>query len=234
MKIRWIVWLGSMILAACQSSPRYVVEGRITGYEGRILLVTPNVTGVWDTLGNMLSIDGTFLFEGNVTEPVMAEIVAPGTKIRIPLLIENSGFKVEANMPDFSTYVINEGGVLQQQRNEFRKKELEIKEKKDSLRLEYEKDYGKDYFGQLQIRGLLSKVDVLYDQAEDDFLRQHDNIVSAAIVYGRMQTYYGKKRLHEKYALLGENARNTVPGLLLKPYVDKESHIIVGGIAPNF
>lgn len=232
--MRWIVWLGSMILAACQPSPHYVVEGRITGYEGRILLVTPNVTGEWDTLGNMLSIDGTFLFKGNVAEPVMAEIVLPGTKVRIPLLVENSEFKVEAKVSDFSTYVVSGGGVLQQQRNEFRKKELEMKEKKDSMRLEYEKVYGKDYLGQLQIRGLLSKVDELYDPMEDDFLCQHDNIVSAAIVYGRMQTYYGKKRLHKKYELLGENARNSVPGLLLKPYVDKESRIIVGGIAPNF
>ena len=148
-----------MILAACQPSPHYVVEGRITGYEGRILLVTPNVTGEWDTLGNMLSIDGTFLFKGNVAEPVMAEIVLPGTKVRIPLLVENSEFKVEAKVSDFSTYVVSGGGVLQQQRNEFRKKELEMKEKKDSMRLEYEKVYGKDYLGQLQIRGLLSKVD---------------------------------------------------------------------------
>ena len=64
--MNWIVWLGSMILAACQPSPRYVVEGQITGYEGRILLVTPRVTGTWDTLGNVLSTDGTFLFVGSV------------------------------------------------------------------------------------------------------------------------------------------------------------------------
>ncbi len=234
MKMNWIVWLGSMILAACQPSPRYVIEGQITGYEGRILLVTPRVTGTWDTLGNVLSADGTFLFEGSVKEPVMAEIVAPDTRLRVPILVENSEFKVEANIPDVSTYAIDGGGVLQQQRNELRKKELEIKVQKDSMRLEYEKIYGNDYFGKLQIRGLLSKMDERYSEVESDFVRQHDNLVGAAVVYGRMQTFYRAKRLHERYALLGENARKTVPGLLMKPYVDKESRIIVGGTAPDF
>ena len=195
---------------------------------------TEAVFVIFGVLGNVLSADGTFLFEGSVKEPVMAEIVAPDTRLRVPILVENSEFKVEANIPDVSTYVINGGGVLQQQRNELRKKESEIKMQKDSMRLEYEKIYGNDYFGKLQIRGLLSKMDERYNEVESDFVRQHDNLVGAAVVYGRMQTFYRAKRLHERYALLGENARKTVPGLLMKPYVDKESRIIVGGTAPDF
>ena len=234
MKMRWLFWLGGIMFAACQPSPHYMMEGRISGYEGRVLLVTPEVTGGWDTLGNVLSTDGTFLFEGHVKEPVVAEIVAEDTKLRVPLLVENVRFKVEADVKKISTYVVDGGGYLQRQWNELRKKELEVMEKKDSVRLEYEKIYGKGHFGQLQAHGALVKMNAFYDQVEDDFLRQHDDIVSAAIVYGRMRTFYGEKRLHEKYALLGENARNTVPGILLKPYVDKESRIIVGGIAPDF
>ncbi len=233
--MRRVLWISCLLFAACQSTPRYTVEGRVSGYEGRVLLLTPKVTGDWDTLGSVLSADGTFTFSGELTEPVLAEILAVNANLRIPLLLENAIFTVEADAAHPADYVVGGGGDLQHLRNGFLEKEMEIKAIKDSMRAEYEKIYGKDdYFGRLQIRGLLIKIDTLYDKAEDEFLRQNDNIVSAAIVAGRRKKLYEQKRLHEKYALLGNTARSTVPGLLLKPYVDKESRIIVGGTAPDF
>ena len=107
------MWISCLLFAACQSTPRYTVEGRVSGYEGRVLLLTPKVTGDWDTLGSVLSADGTFTFSGELTEPVLAEILAVNANLRIPLLLENAIFTVEADAAHPADYVVGGGGDLQ-------------------------------------------------------------------------------------------------------------------------
>lgn len=83
---------------------------------------------------------------------------------------------------------------MQKLRNEFRKKELELQRECDSIRKEYEAEYGKDdYFSRLQIKGLLLRYEDLYDEAEDEFLKANDNIVSAALLAWENGAFDGKK-----------------------------------------
>lgn len=222
------------LLVSVQASSQYLVSGKIENHGGRILLLAPTVSGACDTLGNSISADGTFCFKGSVDAPVAAEIHAVNTRLRFPVYLEKGNYKIEVDAEHPASYRVEGGGEMQRLWNEFRETELALSRQRDSLRAFYEKEYGKeDYFGRLQIKGVMNEYAELYDKAEEAFIREHDNLVSAGLLAGRCQTLVRNKKLSEKYALLGEQARNSVQGRWLKSYADKIARIIVGGTAPN-
>ena len=231
---RFIYLLLCGVLASCQYSHNFTINGKIDHYEGRVLLLAPQESGDCDTLGNIVTADGCFTFSGECAQLVVAEIVPVNAKFRIPVFLEDGVYEVEANLKKPQEYMISGGGKLQELRNQFRLEELKIKAFCDSMRTEYTKQYDtKTSFGRLQVQTLLSKLDTLYDQAEERFIRQHDNVVSASLVYYRMHQLFGQKCLHQKYELLGENAKQSYYGKQLLPLVEKERRIVVGGIAPD-
>ena len=227
--------LGGLLLASCQSEPAYKVEGKIDNYEGRILLLSRNAEQKWDTLGNMVSADGSFSFTGIAAAPRVAEICPTNAKrVRIPVFLEKGNFTVKADVKKESEYTVSGGGELQQLRSEFARKEAELQVMRDSMRRVYEKENDvHDRLGRLQVRGFLAQMDTLADKAENDFIRTHDNMVSANLIMQKFGSLCRNKTLHQKYALLGENARNTPEGQFMKPYYEHELNIIVGGTAPN-
>lgn len=221
------------VLASCQYS-NYTVNGKIDNYEGRILLLSPQESGEYDTLGNIVTADGSFSFSGESDKLLIAEIVPVNSKVRIPVFLEGRECKVEVDLKQPKEYVVSGGGKLQQLRNQFRSEELRIKVFCDSMQAEYEKQFDiKTSFGRLQVQTLVNKLDTLYEQAENQFIQQHDNVVSASLIYYRMRQLFGRKCLHQKYDMLGENARQSYFGKQLLPLVEKERRIIVGGIAPD-
>ena len=222
------------VLASCQYSHNYTINGKIDHYEGRVLLLAPQESGDCDTLGNVVTADGCFTFSGECAQWVVAEIVPVNAKFRIPIFLENGEYEVEANLKKPQEYLISGGGKMQELRNQFRMEELKINAFCDSMRTEYVKQYDtKTSFGRLQVQTLLSQLDTLYDQAEERFIRQHDNAVSASLVYYRMRKLFERKCLHQKYDLLGEQAKQSYFGKQLLPLVEKERRIVVGGIAPD-
>ena len=222
------------VLAGCQYSHNYTINGKIEHYEGRILLLAPHESGGYDTLGNIVTANGCFTFSGESTQLIIAEIAPVNAKFRIPVFLENGDYKVEANFKKPQEYLISGGGQVQKLRNQFRLEELKFKAFRDSMQTEYEKLYDtRTSFGRLQVQTLLTQLDTLYDQAEERFIRQNDNVVSASLIYYRMHQLFGRKCLHQKYELLGEYAKQSYFGKQLLPLVEKERRIVVGGIAPD-
>ena len=230
--------LGALMMTACQSAPKYSIEGNIANYEGRILLLAPNADGSADTLGNVVSVQGEFQFTGEAPEPRVAEIVPVNSKLKIPVFLEKGQFQVSAdikNKKKYVPYTVSGGGELQQIRSLFAEKEQELSELRDSLYKEYAPDYDLTAnWGRRELRGILSQVDTLYEKEEDEFIKKYDNMVSANLIYNRLRELSKIKRIHEKYPLLGENAKASVQGKLLKTYYDREKNLVVGGTVPNF
>lgn len=226
--------LGTMYAGSVSVHAQYKVSGEIKHCEGRILLLASTSSGICDTLGNTLSADGTFRFTGKVEQPTAAEISVSGTKLRFPVLLEQSEIRLEADAKSPAWYRIAGGGEMQCIRNGFREKEFQLMHQRDSLRALYKKEYDKDdYFGQLQVKGLIQRFDDLYEAEEDKFIQEHDNLVSAQLLFGRLSMLVRNKTLWAKYSMLGEQARNSVQGRYLKPYAEKISRIVAGGIAPD-
>ena len=215
-------------------SSQYRITGTIKGHGGRILLLAPTADGKTDTLGNVVTSNGAFKFSGKVSKPTTARIEAVNTRIDVPIFLETATFIVNADVDNPKNYTVTGGGKLQAARNDLRKKELEWNHKCDSVQSVYEAIYGtNDNLGRLQVRGAVQRMADEYEKIEDDFIRNNDNIVSANLIARKASHLAENKRLHEKYALLGENARNSIEGKLLKQYADKSLNLAVGGIAPD-
>ena len=228
------VILVGLLLMGLQMFGQYKIEGQIKNHGGRILLLVQDAIGQYDTLGNSITADGKFCFTGKVEQPIAAEIRAVNTRLCFPVFLENGNYEIDADVKQPKAYKVVGGGEMQDLRNEFRKKEFLLQHECDSLRKEYEKTYGKDdYFGKLQIKGLLLQYEDLYDKAEDEFLKANDNIVSASLLAWRKDRLMEKKNLSKKYDLLGKKAKATIPGCYVKPYAEKIAALIVGGIAPD-
>lgn len=229
-----IAMLVGLLFMSLQMFGQYKISGHIKNHGGRILLLVQDAAGKYDTLANSLTANGKFYFTGKVRRPIAAEIRAVNTRLRIPIFLEKGDYKVSADVKQLKVYEVAGGGKMQKLRNEFRKKELELQRECDSIRKEYEAEYGKDdYFSRLQIKGLLLRYEDLYDEAEDEFLKANDNIVSAALLAWRMERLMERKSLSKKYELLGMNARATVPGCYVKPFAEKIAALVVGGTAPD-
>ena len=234
-RMKKLVLIAAAWLSVGHAAAQYNISGQIAHHGGRVLLLVADASGRCDTLSNSISADGTFRFTGMVSHPIAAEIEAVGTRLHIPVFIEDGKhYEVTADTQRPIFYKIQGGGDLQKQRNEFHAQELRVEAMRDSVRNIWKKDYAPDdYFGQLQLRGMMEKIDDRYDIIENDFLSRHDNLVSADIVARRIKTLIRRKTLPAKYALLGENARRSVRGQWIKPYAEKIARIIPGGIAPD-
>jgi thiol-disulfide isomerase/thioredoxin len=233
MKKTIITWL--LCSFSTFSFAQYCVKGKVVGYEGRIVLLAQNEAGTRDTLGNQLSRDGSFCFSGSVDHPLAAEMKTVNAEVNIPLFLENtSSCQVEVDVNHAQKYLVSGGGELQLLRNEFHQQELNWYHQCDSMRSVYEQIYDvKENYGRMQVRHALQRMNATYEQMEDDFLRKHDNLVSASLVANRWKPLMEQKRLHEKYALLGEHARQTIQGRWLKSLAEKTFNLVVGGTAPN-
>lgn len=229
--------LGVIAMASLQAcgGNDYTVTGNIAGHGGRILLLQPTTDGETDTLANCVTTDGSFTFTGSVKEPVMARLVAVDSRINLPLFLEDGAeITVDADVEN-NSWTTTGGGPLQQLRNDWRARELAFAAGRDSIENYYRTNYDlNDYFWVLQAKGALSRYADECDSIENAFLASNDNMVAATVVYDRRNALMRDKSIAAKYELLGENARRSVPGLILAPIAESIANITVGGTAPNF
>ena len=230
-------FLATMAFAIASSNVMagtYRVKGKVANHGGRIVLVTPNLNGGIDTLATSINADGSFDYKGQLDEPVSAELRAYNTRLAIPLILEDATAEVEADAKRPSAYAVKGGGEMQQIATSFRKKEYALIYEADSVKRMMEKEYANDpAFGRIQVKGMMQMYNDKYDKLEDEFIRENDNIVSATILGRRLRELVGSKQITAKYAMLGDKAKATVYGKIIKPWSDKISHIIVGGTAPD-
>lgn len=214
----------------------YNISGNIAGHGGRILLLRPTSLETADTIGNIVTRDGSFSFTGQVTAPFEAEIEVVGTPVRVPLFLEEGcdDIRVEANTTSRLATVTG-GGQLQQCRNRYNAILQDNAARRDSINNYYRSTYDmSDPFWVVQLKGALQAEGDRFEEAENTFLAANDNMVSASIIAGRFPTLNRNKTLHKKYALLGPAAQASPRGQQLKDYAEKSSQISVGGIAPDF
>lgn len=225
------------ILGGSAADAGYNVSGRIDNNDGaRIYLVTQSGRLSQDTIGSSLTADGSFSFSGDVDAPIAAEIILVGTKLTIPVMLEpDVTITVQADASEPYGWSITGGGKMQRIREDFRSLENEYRMRCDSIEDYYRSTYDlNDHFWVVQLRGAIEMERERFDSRRDSFVTANDNIVSASVLAADLRWLVDRKIVHEKYRMLGENARNTIPGRILKEEADKMSLIVVGGIAPDF
>lgn len=229
--------LGVILAASLQacSGGGYSVTGTVAGHNGRILLLQPVSEEMSDTLADYVTTDGTFSFKGNIDAPAEARLVAVDTRLNIPLFLEDGADITVTADVEKNDWVATGGGKLQQVRNEWRARELEVAAARDSILDYYRSNYDlNDPFWSLQARGALNFYAEKCDSVEDLFLAANDNMVAASIVYDRLKKLTRDRMIAQKYSLLGENARQSLRGRMMAPVAERIASVTLGGTAPDF
>ena len=220
------------------ASAAYNVTGKIDNNGGtRIYLVTQTGRNSIDTIATSLTPDGSFVFSGEaLSAPLAAEIMSEGSRMRVPVMLEeDKAYEVKADVRNPNAWTVSGGGDLQRMRNDFHDIELKDQSRCDSVENYYRTGYDlNDYFWKLQLKGALQEERRVFDGWRDAFVSANDNLVSASVLVSDLRKLVSDKTVHEKYALLGPDARSTVAGKILAAEADRISRIVVGGMIPDF
>ena len=221
------------VLCACHTTPQYVIKGKLANYSGKVFLITSSLNGKSDTLAFANVKNGVFELKGEVQEPILASLQTEKKNLKIPVFLENTEFTLETDKIALENCILT-GGELQALREKFRREvEDSIRMQRDVLLQEY-RDVAKvnDRFGMSHVRALMANLDSEYENRENAFLRENDNIVAVSLLQERLTELLRGKKLRSKFELLGNIAKSSLIGKELASYVSRE--LSVGGIAPDF
>ena len=193
MNIKYLFFIMGVV-CACHTTPGYVIKGDLKHFSGKMFLMTLDTEQKVDTLISVEVKNGMFEMRGYVQEPIFAWLQADKGDFKIPFFLENMEFVLDADMSNPTIFELT-GGRLQALREQF-KKEVEdsIQAKRRVLREEYKKSVEADsLFGVLTVRARMDNLDSLYDYKENLFIRENNNIVSAALLRGHLKELVRKK-----------------------------------------
>lgn len=233
-KILFALCTVGMFLSSCDFSTGYKVEGNLTGVEdGKIYLskVADNKLVKVDS-ANLKG--GKFSFKGEVESPTRYFIQLNGNYRVIPFFVENSKITITADPKNLETLKIVGSATndIYDSYNELLKR---FDAKNKELREKYYK--AKAEKNQAVIDSVL-KVDEQI-QAEvkvvnDKFIKDNNNSVVAAYLVARNIGRMDVKEIEEAYLALGEVAKVSDYGVMVKERLELLKKVAVGQPAPDF
>ncbi len=228
-------YLAAIFLIFCQLNlhAQYHIKGKIINIEGKVFLTALNHHGERDTLN--VGCADNFDFQGNTTDVKACLLEFEKNKrLMIPIFMENEDYNVTADATKPFSYRVSGGGTFQKSYNDLFEERIRMNHQIDSMDQEYRKDYPDNpRFAHLQTTGFAHMMAEEYEKIEDNYIRENDNVVSVSLIYNRRNQLLREKKLSQKYNLLGEKARQTIEGQLLRPLAEEASQIVKGGIVPN-
>lgn len=215
----------------CKAQDGYQISGRIDGIPDGTLLLISEESGKPDTLATTRVTGGAFVFTGKVNTFVAAYIVATGQEIMIPLILENTTFMLNVS----GNRALIKGGEQQEIFTRFNKLNMDLLRAQELIQQEYrqaEQANDRQQLEALNIR--LEEAIAEARQKEDELLKQHANTYVAAYVVAAGASRLELDALRERYALLGDEAKNTVPGRSVAALISTWENIKEGNVAPDF
>ena len=193
-------------LSACDTTPKYNINGTITGGEANNVYLLQRQGRTIDTLAKAPVAEGKFKLTGSVAGLTPAFIVVEGQRGGDLIFVENADFTANLNLENPTASKI-EGTATQGIANQYTA---------ISNEMQYE-NLMKDY------------------EAKEDAINKAnaDSYVAAYILAGKLYEYDYEK-LVEKFNTLGENAKATEPGKTIADRIQKLSAVAVGQVAPDF
>ncbi|MCR9010656.1 TlpA disulfide reductase family protein [Gabonibacter chumensis] len=233
-KILFTFAVAGLALVACNNQSGYTVTGNIEGLkEGKAYMVNVD-NGKVDTLASSDIKNGNFTFKGNVKGITAAFITVQGQRGGLPIFLENEKFTVKINpMNPMETSV--KGGAAQKLNNEFNDIQLGVYKQQQVLNQSYMQAQ------QAQNQAKADSIANVYNQLVEKAMAKEDSLIKAnpdsyvsahmvAAMMGEMEL----EALKGKYALLGENAKATIPGQKIAQHIARQESVAIGQIAPNF
>ena len=221
-------------LSACDTTPKYNINGTITGGEANNVYLLQRQGRTIDTLAKAPVAEGKFKLTGSVAGLTPAFIAVEGQRGQNLIFVENADFTANLNLENPTATKI-EGTATQGIANQYTAISNEMGKMANELNQSYrtayqEKDEAKMKELQEQYENLMKD----YEAKEDAINKANaDSYVAAYFLAGKLYEYDYEK-LVEKFNTLGENAKATEPGKTIADRIQKLSAVAVGQVAPDF
>jgi putative lipoprotein/thioderoxin len=215
----------------CKAQEGYQISGKINGLPDCLLFLVTEESGTFDTLATTRCTGGAFVLTGKVNAPVAAYIVATGQEIMIPLILENTTFMLNVS----GNRALIKGGEQQEVFTRFNKLNMDLLRAQELIQQEYRQAERANDRKQLEaLNTRLEEAIVEARQKEEKLLKQYANTYVAAYVVAAGAPRLELDALRERYALLGDEAKNTVPGRSVAELISTRENIKEGNVAPDF
>ena len=226
-----LLWVGNLLGLSCLAQDGYTISGRVRGIATDKVYVVAADFGKADTLASAAVTNGNFLLQGTVPGDARAvNLVFAGVEDNIPLLLENTTYQLQVST---GNALLNGGGKAAELYKAFNKIGQDYATAQSAIMEEYESSDGNP----AKEDALQFQLDEAYQasvQKTLDLIKANaDNYVSAYVVALAAQTD-DEALLRQKYDLLGEAAKATVPGKAAAAALERYGSLVVGKPAPDF
>ncbi len=224
----------ALTLSACDNTPKYTINGTITGGEpANVYLLAMEGRNI-DTLAKAPVTNGKFQLTGSIAEVTPAFIVAEGVRNRDLIFVENNEFTANLNLENPAENKIT-GTPNQEIVGQYMALANETSKAAQGLQQAYrtayqEKDEAKIAELQQQYESLMQE----NSAKENEVTKANaDSYVAAYLLYTKLYNY-SYEELVEKFNLLGENAKATKEGKQIAERINNLSKTAIGQVAPDF
>lgn len=222
-------------MAAVAQEADIVIKGKIDGIKkGRLYMLARSSEESTDTLGSCDFKKGKFELKAVADEPLLVQLVVEGFSGGFTLFAE-PGTSYKAYLCDGPDFYIN-GGKLNNAYTVHMRKSDSLRAVIEELQTTYDA-----YRSSRKFRSASLVNDTL--KREKDYLREfttgfladNDNVISAYTIYSNIvMRDAALKETKSMYASLGEGAKNSQYGRMIKERIDRLAKTQGGAKAPDF
>lgn len=222
-------------MAAVAQEADIVIKGKIDGIKkGRLYMLARSSEESTDTLGSCDFKKGKFELKAVADEPLLVQLVVEGFSGGFTLFAE-PGTSYKAYLCDGPDFYIN-GGKLNSAYTVHMRKSDSLRAVIEELQTTYDA-----YRSSRKFRSASLVNDTL--KREKDYLREfttgfladNDNVISAYTIYSNIvMRDAALKETKSMYASLGEGAKNSQYGRMIKERIDRLAKTQGGAEAPDF
>ena len=213
-------------ISFCRAQGNYRVSGKISGISDGTLLLVRNDGPLLDTIATTLLKNGTFSFGGETDVPFGAMLMTADGALSLSMIVEPGNMMVNVT----PNGVLIQGGEQQKLYAAYNHIGLEYAAEQAAILEEVQQP-------EADLEALQSRIDNAYRASVTqtlELVRANPDAYATAYVIALGIKGETEEGLIQKYELLGENARNSVPGKRITAAIERHAAVAVGREAPDF
>ncbi len=212
---------------ACQAQGKYQISGKISGVADGTLLFVRNDGAVPDTLATAPLKNGVFMLTGELDTPAAGGYLATADgSLHLPLIVEPTNIML--NVSERGALI--QGGEQQKLYARYNQIAQEFAVAQAQLQGQAQQP-GAD------VDALQVRIDEAYRNSlaqTDELIRANSDAYATAYVIALGARNETEDDLREKYDLLGDAAKSSVPGKQIAACLEQFAKLAVGQPAPDF
>lgn len=222
-------------MASVAQSNGLAIKGKVNGIKnGTLYLLAQSSEEDTDTLGSCNIKKGKFELKATVDEPVFAQLVVGGYTGGFTLFVE-PGVKYDAYLSDDAGYYIK-GGELNTRYTAHMRSSDSLRAVVNGLQERYDACRAERKFRSASlVNDSLKREQENLRALTQNFLAANDNVILAYTIYSNIvMRNSGFKETRGMYNSMGEGAKATQFGRIIKERIDRLSKTDSGAKAPDF